>query len=318
MPLVIPLDTRLRLEKAFQAVGRIRSKLDATWRIEQLAQQARQLTDAAPAQVLRQGTTPRVLFLNLRCWHTDTVLMAILGRALMARGAHVSFLACGGGLPMCNANNLQAGVIPACHSCAYGSARLLESFRLPYHVRREFVSDDAVRAAAALTSGLTLNECTDFIYKGLPVGQMALVSAWWMLCRESLDESPRTLQVFRGLVASSIVCADWFQAVLTKLKPDIVFMPNALWFAERILGEVTVRAGRRFVTSEGGLRADTDAFAHDRAAGFLDHLDAEWPEIAKDPLSREEDERLDYYQVSRQLGGADVGYVNDHKNFPLV
>ena len=77
---------------------------------------------------MRQGTSPRILFFNLRSWHADTVLMAILARALMARGAHASFLVCGGGLPMCNAANLQARLVPPCHSCAYGSARSTTHF----------------------------------------------------------------------------------------------------------------------------------------------------------------------------------------------
>ena len=76
----------------------------------------------------------------------------------------------------------------------------------------------------------------------MPVGEMALVTAWWMLCRETLDDSPATLRLFRGLIASSIACVDWFRGVLRRLRPDIVFMPGGLWFAERVLGEMALRA----------------------------------------------------------------------------
>jgi len=315
MTVWIPLEVRLRLRDAFEVQQRARVYLGAGGPREITARELRTIIEHSPPGLQRQGVMPRILFFNLRDWPGEVALMATLARALMLRGAHCTFLTCGGGLPACDAVSIQAPVLPPCHSCSYNGVRWLEALRLPHHPRREFVKDAAVRQAQRRCATLSGVECEAFTYHGVPLGRLIDVSVAWILRRETSTAlaADEALSLYRNLLASGIVAVQWLEEALHRLQPDILFMPSGLFFAEAIAAHLAEREGIPYTTFEGGLRGGTWAFAHDAPAGHWDHITDVWPAVALQPLSRDDEERLDSHLLDRQQGGADGSYLSQKR-----
>ena len=315
MTIRVPLEVRQRSLGALRLQHRARTHFGLGFGLERTADAVRTIIDASPPETLCQGESSRILFLSLRGWPEHIAVMGTVARALMLRGVHCSFLTCGGGLPDCEMTNETTVVGPPCHACSNCSSRLLESFQLPYHERREFVEDAEVRHAQRQCSTLSRSECERFSYRDVPLGQLVRASMCNILRRKTLEYegNGNVLSLYRRLLASGLVLVDYFEEAFRCLRPDVLVTVNGLFFAEAIATFVARRAGIPFTTFEGGFLQGTYAFAHNAPAGYWDHISHVWPTVAKQPLSLDEDERLDGYLTERRRGGGDVSYLWDSR-----
>jgi len=106
--------------------------------------------------------------------------------------------------------------------------------------------------------------------------------------------------VLRAFVKSALVIAEAAGPLLDRVRPDVVFMLNGLFFAERILRERARKRGIRVVTYEHGVFPNT-LCASDGIANYYDIGDL-WEEVRDQDLSPDENAALDDYMAARRRG----------------
>jgi hypothetical protein len=134
----------------------------------------------------------------------------------------------------------------------------------------------------------------------LPLSECILNSARWFLCVSDLDRFPESKLVLRAFAKSALVVAEAVPALLDRVRPDVVFMLNGLFFAERILRAEAARRGIRVVTYERGYVPNTLCFSN----GFANYYEITplWDRVKDLPLSPDEAKRLDEYLADRRKG----------------
>ncbi|MBI2604808.1 MAG: hypothetical protein HYW49_01885, partial [Deltaproteobacteria bacterium] len=102
-------------------------------------------------------------------------------------------------------------------------------------------------------------------------------------------------------VFSTIVAYRGAEEAVKKLKPELAFLLNGLFFPERALRVVLERENIPYTTYERGRRRDTLIFSKGEAV--VDHnLNAAWKDAAKIALTSAEESRLDQYLGVRETG----------------
>lgn len=232
---------------------------------------------AACALVPAPGGGPRVLVLSLRGWPNHVAIEGVLAQALRLRGASVALLTCGGGLPACEMG-WGRNVFPRpCDRCGWYTDTVLEALRLPsYRLVDGFDWGRDGRRAPMEPPPAELD-----------LDWAAGITVPWFLKTthpERVEEGAAAERDHR--VAASVVEAS-ARRVLDEFEPEIVFMVNGEFAAERVIRRMALERGARVITYEMAPRADTLFLSHDRPACEYDTDDA-WAEAAERELTPEQ------------------------------
>jgi hypothetical protein len=262
---------------------------------------------ARPAGGKNDG--PRVLVVSLRgAWLLHGTWEALIAEALRRRGARPELFVCSGGLPPAlpgksPACGIANAVFPAasCRSCRSCALAMADAFRLPAWRLDDFVSPDCARDLMARIDALHDEGVRRLEHRGFPLGQYVLNSARWFLCVSNLDVAPESRAVVRAFAKSALVVAEAAGSLFDRCRPEVVFMVNGLFFAERILRAEADRRGIRTVTYERGYVPDTLCFSDREVANFYD-ISPYWAAVADLPLTPAQEARLDEYLAERRRG----------------
>jgi hypothetical protein len=263
------------LDRAF---ARVRRPLDRAYErralaLDGLAALSAQVGD--PPRMLAAGRAPRVLVVSLRGWSTHSACELLIAQALRMRGAKVTLLTCGGGMPACELGWARHAHPRPCDRCAWLTERILgvagmESYRLgdfmPWGTdpraapwRSTAVGDDGSHEASA-------------------------VSVAWLLKATQWNRVPHAREVSEDFAVAVEGVAYAAEVVLKRLEPDIVFMLNGLFAAERTIRGLALRSGARVPTYEIAPRGGALVFSQDTPAPDYD-LDRLWASVQYRPLS---------------------------------
>lgn len=240
-------------------------------------------------RVAPPATGPRVLVLALRYMPDHLAYETVIAQALRMRGADVTLLTCGGGMPICEVGWGREGFPRPCDRCGWQTDQV---------ARRSGIR--VLRLADTLPWGRD-PRAAPVDGTGEDSRALASVSAPWFLRAAdpaAVPEGARAVRDFEVTVDGVLRAAD---TVLDDVRPDAVFMLNGLFAAERAIATRARARGLRVATYEIAPRAGMLVFSQDRPAPDYD-TDAAWTDARDLPLTPEQDAALDAQLLGRVAG----------------
>lgn len=239
---------------------------------------------------------PRVLIASLRVWQSHAIVETMIGNALRERGAHISILTCGGGLPICEVGWSRKGYPRPCDRCAHftdGMARAsgFPQYRLADHL--PWGSDG--RKAPERWQDMVDEAALDYERAG---GQTAA----WVLKTTSPDTVPDGPDVLRDSAVTAAAVELAANRILDEAKPDIVFAVNGILVEEHVLAQVARARGIRVVTYGFGIHENSIVMSSDVLPALDFKNEPLWEEVRDQPLTDDEAARLDRYLLEREAG----------------
>lgn len=290
----MPLPTRRRLpEYALKGLDLARRHIDAA--PEQ--QTARRLAQQRRAAGIRPDG-PRVLMLSPRDWSYHSVVDGMLATALAVRGADVQFLACGGGLGVCDRANINEAPPMPCRSCTRYVASTIESFG--------FTATRLIDANASPASvddlhleKLSIDDLATVEYRGVPIGELMQVPTRWFLLASRADLDPLHPMLFRRFLTSAQRMVDGFDRALEEIRPDVVVMLSGLFSFESVALAMCRARGVEVITYERTYRPGRLIFSRNTPASHYD-ISLAWNRHCHQPLTEAEGHELDAYLETRR------------------
>ena len=239
------------------------------------------------------ATGPRVLVLALRYMPDHLAYESCIAHALRLRGARVTMLNCGGGMPVCEVGWAREAAPRPCDRCGFHTDRVLDAAQLP-----------SVSLAQTLPwggDGTRAPQGTDGVPGDEEVRALASVSIPWFLRAADPAFSPEAPAATRDFHVSVQGVQQAAAQILDEQQPDIVFMLNGLFAAENALRAAAEARGIRVVTYEISPRVGHLVFSQGRPAPEYD-TDAVWERWRDIPLTAEQDAALDAQLQGRVSG----------------
>lgn len=261
---------------------------------------ARRLAAQAAAS---SGTTPdgpRILILTPRDWAVHVQWEGLMAQALRIRGAHVSFLTCGGGLELCDRVNTYEGPPMPCHTCTRYVNASIDAHGFPRRSLRDGWSYRPQSEWPELDA-LELSELFDVMYQGMPLGRLIRIPVRWFLLRSALDDEPRAAITARRFLRAAKDVLDGLNVALDRTRPDALVVLNGLFFFESIAVELARQRAIPTVCYERGFIPGTILMHSDSPDNLYD-ISKWWQDACKSPLTHAEERRLDIYLEDRRLG----------------
>jgi Capsule polysaccharide biosynthesis protein len=272
----------------------VRRPLDRAWHVHagRLGELGR--LGESVGRTTRPSGGRRVLVLSLRMWAYHAACESVIAQALRLRGAEVTLLTCGGGLPICEVGWGRLIAPRPCDRCAHFTERLATRSGLPAaRIADELPWGSSPRRAPA--------EPTDA--PGLSPPEAAYASAAWFTRSADVKRARNGAAVQKDFEVSVAAVEAAFGEILDRLRPDVVLALNGLFAPERALRAVAVGRGVRVVTYEVAPRKDALLFSERSAAPEM-VTDALAEDQRSHPLSKDEAEALDELLRGRVSGAA--------------
>ena len=260
----------------------------------------------------KSGDRPRILFFTFRGWSTHVAWDATIAAALRLRGADVRFFTCGKRVPLCEITTHHASPPTPCNLCAPYIHRALAAWRLSVTRVRDLITPGEIAQIQRQVAAIPFEKYSEFTLDGLPVGKWVTTSVRWFLCSGTIGDDDLSRRTYRDFLASGAIMTRVGARLLDAVRPDKLYLLNGLFFAERIMLELSLARGLPVVTYESGFMPDTLVFAHNRIAPYYE-LDDEWRRYADVPLTLAESAQLDEYLSARKSGAKDAA-----KYFPSI
>jgi hypothetical protein len=244
------------------------------------------------------GSGLRVLVLALRYMPDHQAYETVIAQALRVRGADVTMLNCGGGMPVCEIGWAREAWPRPCDRCGFHTDRMVAASGMPQ-----------VRLADTLPWGGDARRAPSGAVPDVAARSVASVSIPWFLRAAdpvSVPESARATEDFQVAVQGVSAAA---VRVLDSVSPDVVFMLNGLFAAEHAFADEARARGIRVVTYEIAPRAGHLVFSQGRPAPEYD-TDAVWSRVRELPLTALQDAALD-----AQLSGRVAGQTSHESYF---
>jgi hypothetical protein len=288
-----------------RVLARVRRPLDRAFErrataLDALARLNRSVTPAlAGADAEREGgRKPRVLVVSLRGWSTHTAYELTIAHALRLRGAEVALLTCGGGMPACELGWARRAYPRPCDRCAWLTELAAREAGVERHRLADWLPWGGDGRQAPLEHAGVQDE-----HK-----QTANVSAGWLLKTTQPERVPGA----QAIVADFAVAAAGVEAaaakILDRVEPDVVFLLNGLFAAERTIRRLALERDMRAPTYELAPRGGALVLSQDAPAPDYS-MDRLWEQVRGRPL--DERQRADVLSL---LGDRAQG-VGAHESY---
>jgi hypothetical protein len=239
------------------------------------------ISSAAPGSGPAVPPRPRILVASLRGWSSHNAYELVIAQALRLRGAEVALLTCGGGMPACELGWARRAHPRPCDRCAWLTDRVVEVAGLKRYALRDLLpwGGDARRAPAEPVGNSVLDP-----------HDASAISVAWLLKATQLDRVPGSEEVASDFAVAAGGVGRAAEAIFEEFEPDIVFVLNGLFGAERMIRELARDRGIRAPTYEIAPRGGALVLSQDAAAPEYD-VDQLWAAVRDRPLS--DRQRLD-------------------------
>lgn len=267
---------------------------------------ARRLAAQAPAP---SADGLRVAFFTPRNWASHVQWEGVLAQALRLRGAQVSFLGCGGGLEVCDRNNLYEAPPMPCGSCRRYVRAGIDAHGFE---RTELTYGDDLHWPEL--DDLDIDQLYEVVWNDVPLGALSVIPTQWFNMTTRVHEDPLAPLNVRRFLRSGRRVADAIAAWLDREQPEVVVLLNGLFFFESICWELCRQRGIPVVTYERGFVRGSLVFRRDSCACHFDHAPW-WPTWRDRPLTDDEDATLTAFLEARRTGGATIDTYWDRVRF---
>ena len=140
--------------------------------------------------------------------------------------------------------------------------------------------------------------------------EAANISAPWVLRTPAIEAAPEGLAVENDLAVSAAAVERAARRILEAFSPEVVFLVNGLFAAERVIRSVAAERGIRVATYEIAPRGNALVFSQGEPAPLYD-TSAAWDAFRDQPLSSQQCEALDRLLAARAQGvGAHERYFD--------
>lgn len=252
-------------------------------------------------------THPRILLVSLRGWSSHNAHEFVIAQALRLRGADVALLTCGGGMPVCELGRARQAYPRPCDRCGWLTDRVAETAGCRHYSLGDFLpwGRDARKAP------------DEYVGNGVvDPTEASAISVAWLLKATQLDRVPGARAIVDDFAVAAGGVERAAQRVLEESKPDIVFMLNGLFSAERVIRDVALAHGLRATTYEFAPRAGALVFSHDTPAPSYD-VNELWAAVKDRPLSeRQRSETMGMLEDRVQGRGAHESYYDRIEDDP--
>ena len=279
--------------------AKIRLPLDR-WYNERVVPDVARLHAAVTRQPDPEG--PHVMVATLRVWHNHAVTEALVAAALRERGAKVSMVTCGGGLPVCEIGWARRSYPRPCDRCAHFTDRVAGVADIPHYRLADYFPWGENAKRAPLTADDIAREPTlDYEHAG------SQTAAWFMKAT-SPERAPEGPEVVRDAAATAAAVELAIEQIFDEAKPDIVLLANAILVEENVIATVARRRGIRAVTYGYGIHENTLVLSAEESPALDFKNAALWDEVRDTPLTAEEEGLLDRYLAEREGGAGTADY----------
>lgn len=280
--------------------ARVRLPLDRIYN-ERIIPDVRRLTEAARDD----GATPEgphVMIVSLRVWQNHALIETMLGHALRERGARVSLLTCGGGLPICEIGWARKGWPRPCDRCAHFTDKVAEAAELPHYRLADYLPWGANGANAPQTyKDIAEKPSMDYEKAGAQ-------TAAWVLKTTSPQGVPEGPEVMRDSAVTAAAVELAANRIIDAAAPDVLVMVNGILVEEHVLAKVARARGLRAVTYGYGIHKDTIVLSSDVLPALDFKNEPLWEDARRHELAPEEDERLTRYLLEREHGAGTAAF----------
>jgi hypothetical protein len=249
----------------------------------------------------------RILFFQTRSNPTHLAWAGTMAAALRARGHETRFLGCSRELASsCNNANYPEG-LPAsrCRTCYHYTRRFLGLSGFDTSWLGQYVGPADVTRATALIDGLDRAQYHDFVYAGIPLGQLVRPSVGHYLRTGTIESDAISQDMYRKFLINGVLVADASNKLLDEFDPDAVAMLCGLFMPEYVMLRLARLRTKHVVVYEIGMLAqDALMFQHDRTMNYND--EAGWARYRDRPLTSDENRQLDDYLRERSAGRLSV------------
>lgn len=242
------------------------------------------------------------MFLTPRSWAAHVQWEAMVGRALAARGAEVSFLTCGGGRTICDRVHLYEGPPVPCRSCTRYTHGSLAAHG---HQWSPLAAGAPKEPNWRDLDGWDLDQLRSATWNGIAIGRLVDVPVKWFLCDTDLESDPLAGLTFRRFLRAGAALVDEIGAALDRERPETVVMLNGMFLFEQVARELCDRRAIDVVTYERGYMKDTVFFHRGATASRYDTSDL-WPQFAAAALTSAQEAELDSYLGDRRVGARSI------------
>lgn len=248
---------------------------------------ARQAPPAAQAPLVFFNASTRLSGMSL-----NAAFGLLASWSLRLQGVPVVNFVCRRGMTQCvlGTDRREPPKAPPCAACMRQSCAL---YHRAENVDFTFLPDASLDAALA---GLDLSGLSAFTWQGMPLGELVLPSARWILRRHHLQEDPTTLRILREYIRSAWSLSTRFSRLLDEVQPSAVVVFNGMQYPEAAARWVARRKGLPVFSHEVGLRPMSAFFT----AGDATAYPLELPESFE--LDAAQNARLDDYLQNRFQG----------------
>lgn len=266
-------------------------------------------TDVVPSLDAAHKGGPRILVASLRGWSAHNAYELVIAQALRLRGAEVALLTCGGGLPACELGWARHAHPRPCDRCAWLTDRMVEVAGLKHyrlHDRLPWGEDPRKAPSEPASSIGTIADPRD----------ASAVSVAWLLKATQLDRVPGAREVSNDFAVAAEGVGSAVEAILEELEPDIVFLLNGLFGAERTIRRLALNHGARAPTYEIAPRGGALVLSQDTAAPDYD-VDRLWAAVRDRPLNVQQRSEVIALLEDRARGiGAHESYYDRTEDDP--
>jgi len=236
---------------------------------------------------------------RLEAMSLNAAFSLLVSWSLRLAGVPVVHFACKAGMSRCVLGTRRDDLTqpPPCGRCALQSRAFYENGEV------RWLEPAVEPALAAALARLGLDELCSFVYHDLPLGELVLPSARWILRRHHLVDDEPTRSLYRDYIQSAWQVARQFERVLDEFEPQAVLVFNGMFFPEATARRLAERRGIRVVTHEVGLQPFSGFFTTGDATAYPIDI----PETFE--LSPEQSARLDAYLEQRFRGNFSMAGV---------
>ena len=265
--------------------------------------------ELAPRRGRARNGRPHILFISIRGLINHQLMDGVLAHALNRRGAKCTFFTCGGGLSLCDFTPDYIGLTPThCQYCRECSVNSIESFGNPRPLMlKDLLSESELRAWSEREAEIG-DDPANYVYGGVPVGQMVGISIRYILAVDRLPETEEVLSYHRRMVVSACMLVDAYRKLYARTRPDRIFLFSGLFFPEQVARYVAAESGIPITTYEAGHRYATLMMAHDEPSPWM-NIGPHWPRISQEPMEPADEKELDDYLAARWKGAAGIEFL---------
>jgi hypothetical protein len=250
---------------------------------------------------------PRILVASLRGWSSHNAYELAIAQALRLRGAEVALLTCGGGMPACELGWARRAYPRPCDRCGWLTDQVVEVAGLRHYRLGDLLpwGEDARGAPAEPIGDSTMSP-----------RDASAISVAWLLKATQLDRIPGAPEVASDFAVAASGVARAAETVFERFEPDVVFLLNGLFGAERVIRELALDRGVRAPTYEIAPRGGALVLSQHAAAPDYD-VDQLWAAVRDRPLSDRQRSEVIALLADRAQGvGAHESYYDRPEDDP--